>query len=69
MQGRPGLTILLLALGGILLLPGFCVVVTSIGLAAGGAMGWLDLPIFVLLWIVCGLIAWGGVHLIRKALR
>jgi hypothetical protein len=69
MQGRPGLTILLLILGGILLLPGFCAVVTSIGLTAGGAIGLRDLPMLIPLWIACALIAWGGVHLIRKALR
>jgi hypothetical protein len=69
MQGRPGSTILLVILGGVLLLPGLCALATGIGLGVGGAIGARDLPMLLPLWIACFLIAWGGVHLIRKALR
>ena len=69
MQGRPGLTILLLLLGGILLLPGFCALVIAIGFTASGFIDLSALAMLVPLWLFCLLISWGGVHLIRKALR
>jgi hypothetical protein len=64
MGRHPLLTILMVVSGIILLLPGVCAVVFIVGMGSSGADS-----LFVLLWAVCLLIAFGGVMLIRQALR
>jgi hypothetical protein len=63
MGRHPLLTILMVVSGIILLLPGVCAVVFIVGMGTSGADS-----MFVLL-SACLLIAFGGVMLIRQALR
>jgi len=63
MSRHPALTILMVLVGVILLLPGVC------ALAFTGAALFEGEPSLIILWIVCLLIAAGGLWLIVKAFR
>jgi uncharacterized membrane protein HdeD (DUF308 family) len=63
-RGRhPALTVLMVVVGAILLLPGICAIVFMAGMGASAD------PTLALLWIVCLLIALGGVLLLVRAFR
>jgi hypothetical protein len=64
MGRHPVLTILMVIFGVILLLPGVCSLFFMVGTGSSGTQ-----PLLVLLWIVCFLIAFGGIMLIRQAFR
>ena len=58
------LTILMIVIGAILLLPGVCALVYMVG----GGFSEVD-PMLATLWIVSFAISFGGVMLIRQAVR
>jgi hypothetical protein len=60
----PVLTVLMVIFGVILLMPGVCAIFFMVGMGASGS----DSAI-TLLWIICLLIAAGGVWLIVRAFR
>jgi hypothetical protein len=66
MSRNPFLTTLMVILGVILLLPGVCAVffILTGGLPSSG-----DMSLLGPLWLVCFLIAFGGVMLLRQSFR
>jgi hypothetical protein len=66
---HPVLTPLMILAGAILLLPGLCSALFMGTLIYEEPMGLFREPGFVLLWLVCFAIAWGGILLIRRAIR
>jgi hypothetical protein len=58
---------LLILVGLVLLLPGLCAIISAFAMSEMVARDPASLVPFGLLWLVCGLISWGGIALIRRA--
>jgi hypothetical protein len=69
-MNRHPLFTILMAIGGIiLLLPGFCALVSLVPMVATFGGRTQDLVGFGMLWAICLLISFGGIMLLRKAFK